>query len=159
MPRTGSGVPGAEGEADGDGLTCAFVDCEGTEAAGLAFGPGCVLGGAGGGFTAAAGWLCASELGPVTDVGFGVVPGLAAGDEVVLEAGAAVAFVEGDAGALGAGDVVAFGAGEACGAALAEAAAIGPATVGFFSANCTRVNCIAALIGIRAIPLLLSIHP
>src|ERR1700716_449309 len=64
LPRTGNGVPGAEGEADGEGLFCAFAGAGGAEAAGLVFGPGCVFGGAGGGFAAAAGWLGGSEFGP-----------------------------------------------------------------------------------------------
>src|SRR4051812_24155524 len=55
FPRTGSGVPAAEGDADGEGLAWGFAGAGGADAAGLEFGPGWVFGGAGGGFAAAAG--------------------------------------------------------------------------------------------------------
>ena len=82
LPRTGSGVPGADGDGDGEGLTGPLVVAEGGEAAGLVLGPGWVPGGAGGGLIAAAGWLWASECGPVTEVGFGVVAAVETGDAV-----------------------------------------------------------------------------
>jgi hypothetical protein len=67
--------------------------------------------------------LCASEFGPLTEVGFGV--------EVAL------ALAAGDA------DGLALVAGEVCGAALGDGAAIGPAAVGFLSANSTSMIPIA----------------
>ena len=108
-----------------------------------------MLGGAAGGFAAAAGWLCASESWPVTEVGFGVVLGLPAGD--------ALAMVAGDA--LAAGEVAGLAAGEVAGAALGDSAAMGPAAAGFLSANSSTVSFIASLIGIRAMPLVLSTQP
>jgi hypothetical protein len=110
-------------------------DCEGTDAAGLAFGPGWVFGGAAGGFIAAAGWLCASESWPSTAFGFGVV--------LMSAAGVALAFAGGEAAALPAGEAEAFGAAEVCGAATGDAATTGPPVVGFLSANSTMVNFIA----------------
>jgi len=61
--------------------------------------------------------LCASEFGPLTEVGFGVEVALAVGDA----------------------DGLALAAGDVCGVALGEAAAIGPAAVGFLSANSTSM--------------------
>src|SRR5205814_5680789 len=121
FPRTGDGVPGADGDADGEGVTCGFAGAGGADAAGLVFGPGCVFGGAFGGFAAAAGWLCASESCPSTAIDFGV--------------------------ALGAGEVLALGvalpAGEGPAFALGEDAAIGPAAAGFLSANSASMISIA----------------
>ena len=74
-----------------------------------------------------------------------------------LAAGVALALAL--ALALAAGDAAALGAGEVWGAALGDAATIGPAAVGFFSANSASVNFIASLIGIRATPLVLSTQP
>lgn len=96
---------------------------------------------------AAAGWLWASESGPVTEVGFGVLLGLAAG--------VALALVAGDAAGLAAGDDT----GLVAGAGLCSGAAIGPAGAGFFCANSATVNCIACVMGIRATPFVLSTHP
>jgi hypothetical protein len=93
--------------------------------------------------------LWASEFGPLTEAGFGVV--------LALAASAALAFADGDAEAFAAGDALVPG--EVCGAALGEAAAIGPAAVGFLSGNSTSMICIASLIGIRATPLFLSTQP
>ena len=138
---------------DGEGLTCGLAGAGGAVAAGLVFGPGCVFGGADGGLTAAAGWLCASDLGPATEVGFGVVLAVA------LAAGVALALAAGDAFAFEAGETAALGAGEVWGAALGDAAAIGPAAVGFLAGSSTSINCIAWLIGIRATPLVLSTQP
>ena len=121
----------------------------GAEAAGLEAGPCWVLGGAAGGFAAAAGWLCASESWPVTEVGFGVVLGLPAGVALTLAAG----------DALVAGEVAGLAAGEVWGAALGDSAAMGPAAAGFLSANSATVNFIASLIGMRATPLVLSTQP
>ena len=94
---------------------------------------------------AAAGWLWLSECGPVTEVGFGVMLGVATG--VALAAGDAVALAAGEAGGLVAG------------AGLCPGVAIGLAGAGFFSASSATVNCIACVIGIRATPLFLSTHP
>jgi len=92
-------------------------------------------------------------LGPVTEVGFGVLLalGLAAGDALALAAG--------DAAALAAGDAPGLPAGEVWGAALGEAEKIGQAAVVYFSAKSASANFTAWLIGIRAIPLLLSTQP
>ena len=98
--------------------------------------PGCVPGGAPGGFTAAAGCPRASEFGPCTEVGFGVALGLAAGeaDGVGAAAGAALAAAEG------------------------SGVAIGPAGIGFFDASSATVNSMARSIGTRTVPLFLSIQ-
>ena len=96
---------------------------------------------------AAAGWLRLSELGPVTEVGFGVL--------LRVAAGVALGLALGDPFALAAGDA----AGLAAGAGLCSGAAIGLAGAGFFCASSATVNFIAWSIGIRATPLVLSTHP
>jgi hypothetical protein len=96
---------------------------------------------------------------PVTEVGFGVVLGLAAGVALALAAGEALAPLAGDVAALAAGDAAGLAPGEVWGAAFGDAATIGPAAVGFLVANSASVNFIASLIGIRATPLVLSIQP
>ena len=83
--------------------------------------------------------MCASECGPLTDVGFGVVLALAL--------------------ALGDGDPDGAADGDVCGAALGDGAAIGPAAFGFLSGNSTSMICMASLIGIRTTPLFLSTQP
>jgi hypothetical protein len=94
-------------------------------------------------------------LGVVLKAAPGVTLGLALGEAVALVAGEAAALVAGEAAALAAGEA----AGLVAPAGLCSGAAIGPAEVGFFCANSVTVNCIACVIGIRATPLLLSIHP
>lgn len=106
------------------------------DAAGAADAFGWVPGGAGGGLIAAAGWPCASEFWPATEVGFGVPLGCAEAD------GAG----EAEPGPGGAPD------------ASGDATAIGPAIVGFLFASSATVNCIARSIGIRTEPLVLSIQ-
>ena len=84
------------------------------------------------------------------DDGFGVVPGVgvAAGVALGLPAGEAVAAAAGDAAGL------VSGAG-----GLGAGVAIGPAAVGFLSANSATVNFIASVTGMRTTPLFLSTHP
>src|SRR5713226_1625475 len=77
FPGTGDDEP------PGDGFGAGEAEIGGcapgaAEAAGVAGAPGCVPSGAGGGLTAAAGWPRLSELGPATEVAFGVP--LASGD-------------------------------------------------------------------------------
>lgn len=149
LPRTGSGVPGAEGDGDGDGLACGLTAADGGDEAGVVDGPGWVPGAAFGGLAAAAGWARISESGPVTDEGLSVLLGVAVGAGVAL--------------ALAAGEAVAPAAGEAAGlvpgAAAGSGVAIGFAAVGFLSASCATVNFIASVTGIRTTPLFLSTHP
>ena len=78
-----SGV--GDGELAGDGFGAGEADGgvsappAAGKAAGVADAPGCVFGGAGGGLTAAAGWPRLSELGPATEVAFGVPLGSGVG--------------------------------------------------------------------------------
>jgi hypothetical protein len=98
---------------------------------------------------AAAGWARISESGPVTEDGFGVVPG------VDVAAGVALGLPEGDAVAPAAGDAP----GLVSGAGLGAGVAIGPAGAAFLSASSATVSFIASVIGIRTMPLFLSTHP
>src|SRR5919204_3690434 len=135
FPRTGSGLPGVEGDGFTDGATAGCAADEAGEAAGVADAPGCVPGCAPGGLAAAAGCARFSDSGPATEIGFGVPLGWGVG-----EAG-------------GAGVAAPLGACEACGVGTA----IGFAGAGFCFANSATASCIARSIGIRAIPLFLSI--
>ena len=74
-----------------------------------------------------------------------------------LPAGVALALAAG--AALVAGEAAGLTAGEVCGAALGNSAAMGPAAAGFLSANSATVSFIASVIGIRAMPLVLSTQP
>jgi hypothetical protein len=58
-------------------------------------------------------------------------------------AGVALAFAAGEVAALAAGEADAFGAAEVCGPALGDATTIGAPTVGFLSANSTKVSFVA----------------
>ena len=131
-PAAGSGLTGGDFAGGGDEAFGGCATGVAGEAAGLVGAPGCVPGGAPGGFTAAAGCPRLSEFGPWTDVGFGV----------------ALAVGAGEADAAGA----ALAAGEGSGVAM------GPATIGFLDARSTTASSIARSIGTRTVPLLLSIQ-
>src|SRR5205807_1815504 len=128
-----------DGELAGDGFGAGEADGGASappaagEAAGVADAPGCVFGGAGGGLTAAAGWPRLSELGPATEVAFGVP--------------------------LGTGEADDAGVGAVAADACASGVLIWPAGASFFLANSATLNSMARVIGMRARPLFLSIQP
>ena len=138
FPRTGNGLPGADGVAFGVGETAGWAADVCGEAAGVLDAPGCEPGSAPAGLTAAAGCTPASERGPAIEIGLGVPVGCGAGD------------------ALGEGGAAPAGAGEA---ACAAAAAIGFAGAGLCRDSSATVNSIARAIGTRTTPLFLSIQP
>src|SRR2546428_9286910 len=138
FPRTGNGLPGADGVAFGVGETAGSAADVCGEAAGVLDAPGCEPGSAPAGLTAAAGCTPASERGPAIEIGLGVPVGCGAGD------------------ALGEGGAAPAGGGEP---ACAAAAAIGFAAAGLCRDSSATVNSIARAIGTRTTPLFLSIQP